>query len=425
MKKNRRFLERMSEIDGDLLLRAEESEIVKNKRSSYRKTVILAAALAVCAIFLTVGIFHINEANKNTNDTEDILQVPISDVYWVDTREHNGNKSAMSELSAIVFPWSELEAYEKYTSMLINGEKYSARSSYYGGEVFANQIGKKLADAECSGYDVYDDKTYTTSCEAFEIIGVDSNRIVAVRYNGYDGYYAFIKDEHQAPATLGELIDALNLTENIKLNSLYCDCDNDGNDENYALSIESSAELWNIIKKYASAPICSDEAYRDSYNSNKKISFSLNSSTLGAYNLSFAFTESGYLRTNIENYGYIYNISKEAVEEIVDFAIKNRLAILFPEKQYIVGTITEVGEDYIKVDDSIMMKNPDEGIEFTVCTNSRNKLKWLIKIKEFKVGDTVRIEHSYLLKESYTKIEDAVRIDKCKIVSGGQIIIPE
>ena len=423
MKNRRCFLERMSEIDDELLLRAENSAVVKNKGNSYKKWAILAAALVVvCAISLTVGFFYINEKNQNINDTEDILQVPIFDVYWVDNRARNNKNIAFNESAAIIFPWSELEVYEKYTSMLMNEEKYSARSSYYGGEVLANQIGKKLADAECSGYDIYEDKSYKIACEAFEIIGVDSNRIVAVKYHDYEGYYAFIKDEHQAPETLGELIDALNLTENIKLNSFYYDSyDN----EIYALSNEKSAELWNIIKKYANAPICSDEAYRDSYSSNTKISFSLNSNTLGVYNLSFAFTESGYLRTNIENYGYIYNIGKDAVDEIVDFALKNRLLILLPEKQYLTGTVTEVGEDYIKVDDSIMMKNTDDGIEFTVYTNSRNKLKWLIEIKRFKVGDTVRIEHSYLLKDSYTKIENAVSIDKCQITSDGQIIIAE
>ena len=422
MKNSKRFLERMSELDDELLLNAEKVEIKSSKGNLNKRWIVIAAALVtVCAILFTVGIFYINEKNQNTNDTEDVLEVPIFDVYWVDHRERNDKGTKLDE-NSIVFPWDVLEAYEKYTEMLIDGEKYCARSSYYGGEVLANQIGKKLADAECVGYDAYDDKSYTVGCEVFEIIGVDSERIVAVKYNDYNGYYAFIKEEHQAPTTLGELIDALNLTQNIKLNSFYYDSyDN----ENYALSNEKSAELWSIIKKYANAPICSDDAYRDSYNSSTKISFSLNSNTLGVYNLSFAFTENGYLRTNIENYGYIYNIGKDAVEEIVDFAIKNRLIILLPEKQYIVGTVTEIGEDYIKVDDSIVMKNSNDGIEFTVYTNNRNKLKWLIEIKYFKVGDTVRIEHSYLLKESYTKVENAASINKCQITSGGQIIVPE
>lgn len=433
MKNRRRFLEGMNDIDNELLMRAEESEIVNKKSGSRMKWIIIAAVIClVLVISLTVAIFSIREGLKNGSDTnigsdlEDVLQVPISDVYWSDTREKNTNtvKWNLSE-TAIVFPWSERESYEKYTSMVMDGEEYNSRSSYYGEGIHSNQIGKKLADAECSGYDMYEDDTHTEKCEVFEIVGVDSQRIVAVKYEDDNAYYAFIKKEHQAPKTLGELIGALNLTENIKLNSFYCDENQDHKDEHYALSNESSDTLWDILKECSGAPICSDEDYRNSYNSATKLSFAITSSTIGVYNLSFAFTEDGYLRTNIEDYGYIYNIGKETVSKITDLAMKNKLVILIPEKQYLVGTITEIGEDYIKVDDSVMMKNPEQGIEFTVYANKRNKLSAFIKVEHFKVGETVRVEHSYLLKDSYTEIKNAVDIHECKITSGGQVLIPE
>jgi hypothetical protein len=308
--------------------------------------------------------------------------------------------------------------------MVMDGEKYNSRSSYYGEGIHSNQIGKKLADAECSGYDMYEDDTHTAKCEVFEIVGVDKERIVAVKYEGYDGYYAFMKDEYQAPKTLGELVDALNLTENIKLNSFYCDENQDHKDEHYALSNENSDAIWNILKECSGAPICPDEDYRNSYNSTTKVSFAITSSTLGVYNLSFSFTEDGYLRTNIENYGYIYNVGADAVNKIADVALKNKLVILIPEKQYLVGTVTEIGEDYIKVDDSVMMKNPDEGIEFTVYATNMNIRRYIIS-GYLKVGDTVSIEHGYLPKGEYTEIRNAVDLYECRITSGGQVLIPE
>ena len=431
MKNRRRFLERMSEIDDELLIRAEDGTAVNKSKRSYIKWVIIAAAtLVVLTASLTAVILGVKDSSQGGanvgSDMEDVLQVPISDVYWSDTREKNTNtvKWNLSE-TAIVFPWSERESYEKYTSMVMDGEKYNSRSSYYGEEIHSNQIGKKLADAECSGYDMYEDDTHTAKCEVFEIVGVDKERIVAVKYEGYDGYYAFMKDEYQAPKTLGELIDALNLTENIKLNSFYCDENQDHKDEHYALSNENSDAIWNILKECSGAPICSDEDYRKSYNSTTKVSFAITSSTLGVYNLSFSFTEDGYLRTNIENYGYIYNVGADAVNKIADVALKNKLVILIPEKQYLVGTVTEIGEDYIKVDDSVMMKNPEEGIEFTVYANRRNKLGSFIKVDYFKAGDTVRVEHSYLPKDSYTEIKDSLSINECIITDNGQVLIPE
>lgn len=419
MKKERRFLERMSEIDDELITRADELVVVNSKRNFHKKLVIIAAAiLAVCTVSATVTALYVRNKNSHVDCDciDDVIEVPISDVFWIDKREKNDNK-LMTESSALVFPWNEREAYEKYTELVINGEKYSARSSYYGEEIFANQIGKKLADAECSGYDNYDEKKYTESCEVFEIIGVDSERFVAIKYNNYDGYYPFIKEKHVAPSTLGALIDTLNLTKNIRLNDFY-----DGNNAHYALSNENSDALWNIIKEYSSAPIVSEKVY---HNSSNELSFAIYSNALGAYNLSFSFSKDGYLKTNIENYGYAYDIGTEGVAKIIDFARKNRLAILVPQTQYLVGIITEIGEDYIKVDDSVMMKNSDEGIEFTVYSNRRNKLSTYIKFNLFKVGDAVSIEHSYLAKEGYTQVNNAVKISKCAITVDGDVLIPE
>ena len=427
MKKSRRFLERMSEIDDEILLRTEEPAAVKNKSNFYKKWFVLAASLViVCAILLTVGIFYFNKKNQNTNNTEDLLQVPISDVYWVDTRERN-NLQAQQELSAIVWPWNCRAIYSQYTEITLNGSKYHARSSYYGGEVFANQIGEKICNTEAKGNDEHSsfvnnkDVYYTMQSEVFEIVGVDSQRIVAVKYDGYDGYYAFLNDTYQVPSTFGELIEALDLTNNIKLNSFYYDFNGDRKDEHYALNNEKSAELWKILQKYEKAPAVAENVSAWSEN---RISFSLNSNTLGVYNLSFTFKEDGHLVTNIENYGYTYNLGKDAVKEIVDFAVENRLAITLPEKQYLVGTVTEIGEDYIKVDDSVVMKNSNDGIEFTVYATNMNIRRYIIS-GYLKVGDTVSVEHGYLLKENYTEIKNAVDLNECIITSDGNVLIPE
>jgi len=128
--------------------------------------------------------------------------------------------------------------------------------------------------------------------------------------------------------------------------------------------------------------------------------------------------------TNIENYGYTYNLGKDAVKEIVDFAVENRLAITLPEKQYLVGTVTEIGEDYIKVDDSVVMKNSNDGIEFTVYATNMNIRRYIIS-GYLKVGDTVSVEHGYLLKENYTEIKNAVDLNECIITSNGNVLIPE
>ena len=433
MKNSRKFLEQMNELDDELIVRADESAIVNKNNHFNKKVIIIAAAiLVICTISAMAAALHFRGQSQDERDTDeygDVIQAPISDVYWVDTRERN-NKDHLIQNSAIVWPWNCRDVYNQYTEVRINGKKYRSRSSYYGGEIFANQIGKKITDTEAKGYDEFGSLNankeiyHSKECEVFEIIGVDSNRILAVKYDGYDGYYAFMNDNQQAPATLGELIDALDLTNNIKLNSFYYDEDGDHRDEHYALSNENSDALWNILKECSSAPIGSDDDYRNSYNSTMEVSFAITSSTLGVYNLSFSFTADGYLRTNIENYGYIYNIGKEAAGKIIDLALKNKLVILIPEKQYLVGTVTEIGEDYIKINDSALMKNADEGIEFTVYATNMNIRRYIIS-GYLKVGDTVQVTHGYLPKDSYTEIKNAVDLYECIITSGGNVLIPE
>lgn len=422
MKNQRKFLERMSELDDELLMRADDSAIAKKKSGSRMRWIIISAA-ALCLVIaasITAVIFATRGREGNESDLDDVLQVPISDVYWVDKRERNKNE-ALTQNLAIVWPWNCRDVYNQYTEISLNGITYRARSSYYGEEAHANQIGQSLGKAECRGYDMIEDKSYSIECEAFEILGVDSTRIIAVKYEGFDGYYAFMNDEYNMPATLGELIDRLDLTNNIKLNSFYYDSDGDRRDEHYALSDEASNQLWEIIKKYSSAPSVSDDIANWS---ESRLSFALDSSALGVYNLSFSFKEDGYLTTNLENYGYTYNLGREAIDEIVNFAIKNRLVILLPEKQYLVGTVTEIGEDYIKVNDSVLMKNPADGIEFTVYATNMNIRRYIIS-GYLKVGDTVSIEHGYLLKDSYTEIRNAVDLNECRITSNGQVLIPE
>ena len=423
MSNGRKFLERMNEIDDELLERAESSVVHTWRGRMGRKWIVLAAVIGIAVITaLTASVLYIRGNQNDSGANNDIQEIPISDVIWTDTRDRNGN-SVIIENAAYVWPWNCRAIYDQYTKIDVNGKTYSSRSYYYGGEVYANQIGEKLTEAECEGYDAYEEATRRIRCEVFEIIGVDSARIVAVKYEGFDGYYPFMNDERQVLKSLGELIDALNLTNNVKLNDFYYDEENDGNDveEHYVLSNEKSDELWNIIKTCANAPSVSDDNYD---RAQKNISFALNSTTLGVHNLSFSFSEDGYLWTNIEGYAYCYYIGDSAVAQITDIALKNKHTAPISKTQYLIGTVTEIGEDYIKIDDSIMMINPDDGIEFTVYANHMNVRRYIIS-GFLKVGDTVRVEHGYLPKESYTEIINATNLEECRITKSGDILFYE
>ena len=93
MKNEKRFLERMNEIDDELIIRADESTVVNNKKKFHKRIVIIVAAiLAVCAVSATATALHFKNSHGDCDCKYDIITVPVSDVFWVDKREKNNNK---------------------------------------------------------------------------------------------------------------------------------------------------------------------------------------------------------------------------------------------------------------------------------------------------------------------------------------------
>ncbi len=425
--KKEKFMKAIGDIDDELLLHA---EISQKKKSGMVKKIVLIAAIVTLISALAVSLVIANSVSsgENENETNELEtnelesdETPVIDsAYWQDTRKKNGKSVASSE-RGIVWPWNCRAVYNQYTSVNVNGVKYRAQSSYYGISVEAARIGDKIGDFTCEGFDDYEEKKHSINCSVYEIEGLDSNRFIAVKYEGYEEFYPFMPERNSTvntPATLGELIDVLDLTNNIKLNKFYVE---DEYSVCYTLSDEKSAELWNMIKEYTTV---STEHEFGGKSRKKVISFAINSSVLGVNNLSFSFYKEGYLFTNIESFGYYYNIGADAVEKIADFVIKNKQGVWVDETQYLVGTVTEIGENYIKVDDSIFMKNPEEGIEFTVYAEHMNIKRYIIS-GYLSVGMTVSIKHGYLPKENYVEIRNATELEECFISSNGEVLIPE
>ena len=95
-----------------------------------------------------------------------------------------------------------------------------------------------------------------------------------------------------------------------------------------------------------------------------------------------------------------------------------------PRTYQIIGEITEIGDGYIKVDDSIMMKDPSEGLVFTITTEKK-QLSRVVK-HLLQVGSHVAVsydgrvnEENSLLVETATNIQ-VVEIDT---EGGGYIIL--
>lgn len=348
-----------------------------------------------------------NTSKENTTEAPTAIDPPC---IWYDTRKRNNNKVIMSQANARIWPWNCQEMPEQFPSVEYNGIGYVIRSRNM--PLSKDKVGKKLGTATMQGYDIYEDKTYSTTCGIYEIKGVDSSRFIAVKYQGYEGYYVFNMQDYEPPATLGDLITSLNLTETVPLTKIY------HNSKFYGLTEADSEVLWGMLLKHTNAETLETEPIPSG---KETLGFAIVSEELGADNLSWSLYNDGYIRTNIERYGYRYYIGEETVDEIVKYALGHKTSEIADNKQYLVGNVTEIGEDYIKVNDSIMMKNPDDGIEFTVMANNMNIKRYIIS-GFLKKGQVVRITHTGIYAGNHTVIENATMLEEVILTNNGIMI---
>ncbi len=335
-------------------------------------------------------------------------------MFWVDDRERKSDKVMASEYG-IEFAWRYCAVFQQYNNLNFEGVSYSARV-YTGQPIPTERIGEKLGSAVATGYDNINAEKHETDCEIYRIAGVDPLRLVAVKYNGRDDYYPFLSDHLPLYKTLGDWISALDLTETVALDHFYPVAV----DGPYGLLPQDSAVLWQTILKYADAP---SQTGTPSAPGRRLMSFALSSHVLGVENLSLSITEDGYLTTNIEPCGVYFRIGTEAVREIEEYVLAHKTESA-KARQFLVGVVTEIGDGYIKVDDSIMMKDPDDGMVFTVYTD-HYRIKPYIVSGYVKVGETVRIIHERLSKEDPTQIRSATDISEAIITGDGDVLIPE
>ena len=131
--------------------------------------------------------------------------------------------------------------------------------------------------------------------------------------------------------------------------------------------------------------------------------------------------------TNAEEWGHWFYIGEEAAQKIADWALAHGVEAEPPRTEYhVTGTITEIGEDWFKVDDAILMQEPAVGIEFTIHADDLRVRRWLIR-GLLRVGQTVQVTHTGMEDpgpEDGAEIRTAFEVREVQIIDG-EVLIPE
>ena len=396
--KNTNLLDSMGRIDPKLI--ADASPDVPQKKSSSKAWMKWTSLAACFAILIIVGVT--------------ILPLLMGDdvTPGVTDDRYKGNNIQVGELG-VVFPWEYMTTAEKYVYLDVSGEKFSARQR----EISASYISSKIGSFKATGFDnTVDDGIYTETFEVYEIKGISSDELVAAKIEGK--YYVFISDEYNPSATFGQVMETYNLSEYIEFNRFSFK--GDGVEENYHL-INDDEYVWSILKSCTDAPCFTDEMAWQKSKGNY-ISFTVTSEALGVYKRDLYVTENGYVWTNVFDGAFIYDIGTEAAASIINYAKENSTETTYePFHNAIYGEVVEIKDDYILVDDSILCKDPADGITFKVMLNDLCISRY-IDCGIINVGETVQISFEGEIKNN--TVDRAIAAAKI-IVSGEQVLIPE
>ncbi len=362
-----RMANAVGHIDDDLVKTA-----AKYKKNKWIKWASLAACFAV---LLTVGAFLLPSSlgrdvvtpGENTNRYKD---------FTISTED-----------SAIVWPWEYQPVYEQYTELELDGAIYLCRGRKVSASLVCDHIGNHLLN----GYDeIHDGKKYTKEFEVYTLKNVDRSQFLAVKMD--DAYYVFKNNEYAPPSTLGALMQLVDFPAVIELSRFS---ENGDGVSNKHFQLNNDDYIWAVLADCGNAFFVEDEPGKESFSVHDRdyLSFTVTSETLGVYKVAMYVTADGYLWTNAFSYRYLFNIGKDAASKIIRYAKENSVETEYePYTNFVAGTITEITNDYLLVDDSVLCTDPTDGITYKILLNDL-RISRYVAYGIIKVGDTVQITY--------------------------------
>ena len=104
---------------------------------------------------------------------------------------------------------------------------------------------------------------------------------------------------------------------------------------------------------------------------------------------------------DIFDYEYSYFIGKEAAGQIISYIQKHSTETKSSTSMpTISGTVTEIGNGYIMVDDTILCRKSKAGKKYKVYTDDIKVRRW-IESGEVKAGDLVVVEYEGEISNDY------------------------
>lgn len=222
----------------------------------------------------------------------------------------------VTEAEMMISPkWEDRITPDKYPEFFLGEKPYASQRT----EIAPENIGSFLADSEMSGYDIYEDKTYTIGAKAYSINNISTDCAVAVKIGDEDKYYVYVNVWY-TPETLGDLITAIDMKNTLSFGKAYKNYSDYDKGEHISLIFADFDDsiVWNMILSDESVKNIEYDSFKDML-----ISLSVDIPILGYKNISLGVTKDGYIVTNIMNTQKCFFIGTEKAEAFEKYISEN------------------------------------------------------------------------------------------------------
>ncbi len=248
----------------------------------------------------TVMPISTDTSETSTASMPEHTQAPLVQTEAIPPVSESAEEQTTEEYAEVP-QWDEKTICEQFMEFTAEGTVYGSKCSRIANE----SVGEKLYDVVVTGYDDYADEVRYADASAYRISGISAEAAVAVRFRGYDTGYVYT-NRNYFPETLGELMDALNLTETISFHALTPA-------QGGSITEFDQSLLMNLLNDHRELPRIEDDSYH-------KPLFSISTSVelLGIRNKSMKITEDGWLTMNIMEVGYSFCIGEDTAGELAE-----------------------------------------------------------------------------------------------------------
>ncbi len=314
--KEERLLKTLGDVDDkfideaapDTAEKADYIQIHTKKEPFYMKILPIAACAAVVGIGVTVGVLiHNNVLTQPAFQPSDSSSVYVSSVSEAYRVPH----------------WDELEINGQYTSFEWQGYGYGTS----GAEISSEKLGELLGEATASGVDEYTDERHEITVSVYPINKISETTALAVQFPEDENFYVYF-NRNYIPETLGDFIDDINLTENLKISTTAtCSTIENGYMTDRKYSDIDTSKLMEILLSGRNVPTESMFDYNTFVEGDRfdaALDFAVDIPILGIKNLSLEITKGGFVHTNaFFHTSTLFYLGKDKTDPFVQYVKEN------------------------------------------------------------------------------------------------------